>query len=136
MKIQTSLTLLILSFTGASHATPVAFSTEVDWQNALGATAVIQVEDFESSPVGTYSPGPSDIGLFSVQTDTNDPTAAIDDNTIAEPGFVNGSRDFQAFIIQDGIGGERPDTSFVDFIFESPLLGFTGDFFPRPRGIF
>ena len=92
------------------------------------------MEDFESSPLGVYTPGPTDIGSFNVQTDTNDATAAGNDNQIANAGFIDNSREFQAFIIQDGAGGSGADTTFVDFIFESPLAGFAGDYFSAITG--
>ena len=124
----------LLGFSVAANATPIAYTSEADWLAALGSNAVIQVENFESSPVGVYTPGPTDIGLFSVQTDTNDPTAASNRNQIAASGFVNGSHEFQAFIIQDGVGGSLADTSFVDLMFDTPFAGFGGDFFSTITG--
>ena len=124
----------LLEFVGTANATPVAFTNEANWFNALGGNAIIQVEYFASSPLGAYTPGPTDIGLFSVQTDTNDPMAADNANQIADAGFVNNSRELQAFIIQDGVGGNEADTTFVDFIFESPVAGFAGDYFSAITG--
>jgi hypothetical protein len=124
----------LLVFAETADAVPMAFTSEADWLTALGGGAVIQMEDFEASPLGVYAPGPTDVGLFSVRTDTNDPTATDNDNAIVDLGFVNGSRELQAFIIQDGVGGGEADTTFVDFIFETPLTGFAGDFFSAITG--
>ena len=106
----------------AVQAVPVVFTDEASWLSAVSAlgTPVIQTEDFEDDPVGFLPTGTTDLGLFSVFLNVGNDGV----NRITSFNPIEGTKSL-AVSVGDG---SRPDlASIVQWIFDSPVIGFFAD---------
>jgi len=116
--------ILLFSLVGRASAIPVVYTSEASWLAALSGSTVL-TENFESSPVGSLSPGTTDIGLFDVTIQNNSEGQVA----IATGGMVNGTTEFHGDVDTDS-------TLYVDFsnFALSPMRGFAAEWASTTSG--